>query len=877
MNSLPSWAEKLLRAICPDELYEQIEGDLIELYNYEERTIGKRKARLRLVLACFRFLRPGILLRNRIKMNSNPFYMFLSYLKIALRSFQRQRFYAGLNVVGLALGIAASLLIFKYVQYERSFDSFHKRAKDIYRIQYNLWQNGQLNFESAMAVPAVGPALKNNFAEVEEFTRLYPTSGTISYIDSMQGRVSFREDRMMWADSSLFNVFDFKIIKGESGSLKDPNTLLLSSSAATRYFGNSDPIGKVVTKGDKEHFKVIGVFEDVPENSHIKFDLLLSYETLKNYFDSYQTAWNWYDFYTYVLLKPGTDVGSLQSKWDSYLEIDRKQEWGETRQEFILRPLLDIHLNSNLLYEALPKEQRDGDSVHALSLIAVFIIVIAWINYINMATARSFKRANEVGVRKTIGALKKSLIMQFMVESTLLNLMAFLLALGLVYWMWHPFSLLTGWHIPIRSLSDGFFWKTTVLLFVAGTFFSGFYPAMVLSSFKPVAVLKSKVHHSAKGMFLRKSLVVIQFATSVFLVAGTVIAFTQMDFMKSKRLGIDIKNVLILKGPGSQDSTYTEKLKSFKTEMLRMSGVKSMSSTTNIPGDEIYWTGNLRRLSGTSENQIMVNHAAIDYDFVPAFGIQMIAGRNFSEEVSGDVGRVLVNRALAKALDFGNPASAVGEKIIVENKDTVEIAGVIEDYHQMSLKNAIAPMAFVLRETAVYYAVKLSDQRFSSNYDSIEKIWGQHFPDSPLSYFFLEDFYNQQYEREDRFSRVFSLFAAMALFITSLGMVGLASLMTAQRRKEVGVRKVLGASATQIATLFSREYVLLALAANLIGLPLAWLTMEKWLQGFAYHSAINPIIILASGLGVVFVAFASVAVQTIKTAAIEPAITLKYE
>lgn len=803
--------------------------------------------------------------------------MFLSYIRIAIRSFQRQKFYASLNVVGLSLGIAASMLIFQYVRYERSFDSFHERAKDIYRIQYNLWQNGQINFESAMAVPAVGPALKSNFPEVEEYTRLYPASGILSYIDSTQGHVSYREDRMMWADSSLFKVFDFRMIIGNAGSLKAPNTLLLSESTASRYFGDSNPIGKMVTKGENDHFEVAGVFKDVPENSHIKFDILLSYETLKNYYGGYQTSWGWYDFYTYALLKPGTDVEQLQSKWDSFLATDRKQDWGETRQEFILRPLLDIHLHSNLLYEALPKEQRDGDSVQALSIIAVFIVIIAWINYINMATARSFKRANEVGVRKTIGALRQSLIWQFMVESTLLNLMAFLLAIGIVYMSWQSFSLLTGWHIPLSVLYEGYFWKINALFFGAGIFFSGFYPAIVLSSFKPIAVLKSKVHHSTKGMLLRRSLVVIQFATSVFLVAGTVIAFTQMDFMKSKRLGIDLKNTLILKGPGLKDSTYTERLRSFKTDVLRINGIKNLTSTTNIPGDEIYWTGNLRRLTGTFENQIMVSHVAIDYDFIPVFNVQLIAGRNFSDEIKTDADRVIVNRALARALEFNNVQSAVGEKIIVEDRDTVEIAGVIEDYHQLSLKNPIAPMAFVLRETASYYAIKLSGKNFSSVQNSIEKLWKQHFPDSPLSYFFLEDFYNQQYEREDRFNSVFILFAVMAIFITCLGMVGLASLMTSQRSKEVGVRKVLGASAIQIAALFSKEYVLLALSANMIGLPLVWFVMEKWLQGFAYHSAINPILILISGTGVVLVAFASVAVQTIRVALIEPAITLKYE
>ncbi|SHG80246.1 putative ABC transport system permease protein [Chryseolinea serpens] len=804
--------------------------------------------------------------------------MIASYIRVAFRNFRSQKAFTSLNVAGLSLGLTASLLIFQYVKYERSFDAFHSRAKDIYRIQYNSWKNGRLDFESAVAVPAVGPALKNNFPEVEAFTRLYPVGGLMTYHSPTRGTISFQEEKVPYADPALFKVFDFRLIRGdEKTALQGPRKIVLSEQAARKYFGDEDPLGKTITYAGEENFEVTGIMANVPENSHIRFDLLLSYQTLKeHYSDHYQTSWGWYDFYTYVLLKPGTDVKALQAKWDSYLLSERKVDWGEGKQEFILRPLTDIHLYSNLLYEANPNDQRDGDSIQALETIAFFILIIAGINYINLTTARSFSRANEVGVRKVIGALRSQLIIQFYVESFLLNLVALVLAMALVVFCWPAFSKLSGWQIPMDFLSRTDFWIQVLGVVVGGVILSGFYPALVMSSFKPIAVLKGKSVKSPGGNLLRKALVVFQFATSVFLICGAVLVYRQLEYMKSSKLGISIDNTIVLKGPGNVDSLYQQHLEVFGNEVTQIPGVKSFTSSTNIPGVEIYWTGGIKRFAEGPADFTMVSHVAIDYDFIAAFGVKIIAGRNFSKDYPGDEKRLLVNRKLTETLQFKNPADAVGEKVSQQG-DTLEIVGVVEDYHQMSLKSELLPMAFMLRPAARFYAIKVESMDAPRILTAIENPWKTSFPETPLDYFFLDQFYNRQYDKDNRFGKVFTLFTGLAIFIASLGLLGLASHVTTARAKEIGIRKVLGSSIAGIVVLLLQGFMIPVVIACLLAWPLSWWATEIWLQSFPYRVSTSPMMFIISGASITVIAFLCVFYQTLKAALLSPAKMLKYE
>ena len=806
--------------------------------------------------------------------------MIKNYLKSAVRNFLRHKTFTLLNVIGLSLGIAASLLILQYVKYERSFDKFHTRAQDIYRIQYNGYQSGKLRFECAAAVPAVGPALKNNFPEVKQFTRLYPVSGVVSYESPDRGLISFREERMQITDPAIFEVFDFKLVNGNpADALTGPNKAVISKKAARKYFAEIDPIGKTIAWGANHKYEVTGIFDDIPDNSHIKFDILFSYQTLNNETkNESETNWGWYDFNTYVLLQPGTDVKDLQSRWDNYLEKTRGEDWKKTsrKQEFILQPMLGIHLYANLLQESQPEEKGDGDSVYALSIIALFILIIAWVNYINLATAKSFDRANEVGVRKVMGAQKGQLIYQFLSESFLVNLFAALIAIAIVRLAWPAFSTLSGRDIPLGFIQQTDFWVLVGILFFVGAMLSGFYPAIILSSFKPVAVLKGKSMRASQGGGLRKSLVVFQFVASVVLISGSIIVYQQLDFMKNQSLGVDINKTLVLKGPGIIDSLYQQNLESFKTEVLRISGVKSMTASTNVPGDEIFWASGIKRLVGGPENAISGYAVGIDYDYVPSFDLKIIAGRNFDLQHTNERGSVILNRSMAEVLDYKDPQLAIGEKIR-HGGDTLEVVGILEDYHQMSLKTMVTPLVFRFIPADSFFAFKIETADSKLLLAQIEEPWKTFFPGNPIDYFFLDQFFNRQYESDQQFGRVFSLFTALAIFIACLGLFGLASFMTIQRTKEIGIRKVLGSTSSNIVLLLSKGFIQLVLIANLIAWPLAWWIMNSWLESFPYRIDINPFLFVLAGSGVVVIAFISVGFQTFKAASVNPAQTLKYE
>ena len=807
--------------------------------------------------------------------------MIKNYLTIALRSFLKHKSFTALNVIGLSLGMVASLLILQYVKYERSYDAFNSKSADIYRVNYAQWQNGKLRFDCAAAVPAVGPALKNNFPEVKRFTRLYPVSGVVSYNSPGRGVISFREEKMQIADSSVFEVFDVNLLKGDKiQSLAGPNKVMLSERAVKRYFADEDPMGKTISWDGTRNFEVTGVFADLPQNSHIKYDFLFSYATLnRETQNASETAWGWYDFNTYVLLEPGTDYKALQNKFDAWLAKDRAEDWKRYsgKQDFWLQPLLDIHLGAVLLQESQPDERGDRDSVYALSAIALFILIIAWVNYINLATAKSFERANEVGVRKVMGAQKQQLMNQFLSEAFLVNLFAAVISVVAVWLLWPVFSGLSGRAIPLNYLGQSDFWLLVGGLFLAGAVLAGFYPAIVLSGFKPVSVLKGKVMASTQGNFLRKGLVVFQFVASVVLISGSVIVYQQLKFMRNQDLGVDINRTLVLKGPGVVvDSLFKGQMESLKGDAMRIAGVKSVTGASNVPGDEIFWANGIRKLAAPDGSNISGYIVGMDEDYVEAFGLDVIEGRNFDATSVGNK-HVILNRAMVSALDFKDPKSAIGEKVR-QGLDTLEIIGVLENYHQMSLKEQVTPLVYRYTPTfASFISFKVEANNYQQVLSSLQQVWNARFPGNPMDYFFLDQFFNRQYDGDKRFGQIFSMFTALAIFVACLGLFGLASFMTIQRTKEIGIRKALGSTSSEVVLLLSKGFIVLVLIANMIAWPLAYFIMSRWLQNFPYRISINPILFVAAGLTVVVIAFLSVGFQTLKAAQINPARTLRSE
>jgi putative ABC transport system permease protein len=803
--------------------------------------------------------------------------MIKNYLITSFRNLWRVKFFSIINILGLATGMAGCLLILQYVSFEFSYDKFHKNHEDIYRIQYNSYKKGECLFRCAAAVPAVGPAMKANFPEVMEYARAFPISGTISYKDK-----SFRESKMQIATPSFIQMLTFPLLLGDQDkALSEVNTVVITEEIARKYFGDEDPLGKTLTWNGEHNFAVTGVLKNVPDNSHIKFGLLFSYRTLNEFSDQQsETAWGWYDFNTYIQLAPGTDPLTFQNKFQAWLENEKREEWESrnSRSEFILQPIADIHLYSDLLQESEPQENGDGDSVYLLLIIAFFILFIAWVNFINLTTSRSIERAKEVGVRKVVGASKSQLVYQFVFESFLINIISAFFAFLLVALILPHFNQLMDSQLSLSLLAEGNFWLTLLILFFLGAILSGVYPAFVMTSYKPAMVLKGKFSTNKSGTFLRKALVVFQFTASIFLITGTLTVYEQLIFMKNHELGFNLNRTIVLRAPGITDSLYATKHNTFKNELLNLSQVKSYSAATNIPGDEIYWANGIRKVEDTKDQSKVIYLIGMDENYIPTFDLEIIAGRNFSEKVSTDDSAVIINQNALAYLGFKDADEAVNRKVRLSGKNRT-IVGVINNYNQLSLKTATIPLVFLHQpvNNNRFLSVKINSSNPQESIEQLRVKWDGFFPGNPFDYFILDEFYNKQYKNDEITGNAAGIFAILAIIIASLGLFALASLNMLQKTKEIGIRKVLGAKVLSISILLSKEYIILILISNIVAAPISYFLLDKWLENFAYRIHVGWESFVLSAFIISLVAFLAIVFKLIKTTKVNPIDTLKYE
>ncbi len=813
--------------------------------------------------------------------------MFTNYLYIAFRNIFKRKGYSLLNIAGLTLGMSCCLLIFHYVSYERSFDKFEKSPGQIVRVRFDSYQKGVLAFKSATSFPAIGPAMKKDFPEVQKFCRLIDDNLLLSY--EKQNK-KFTENKGYYADPAAIEMFNLQFREGNPQSaLKGPDKIILSASTARKYFGNENALGKTLINrnGDRpELFEVTGVFRDFPENSHLILNYMVSYQTLAKELkeggdstNASETAWGWYDYYVYVQLNPGVDYKIVEAKMPAFTDkyINQK-EWNKKnneRTELHLIPLEDIHLYSNYNQEA--EVNGNGSAIAFLFLIAIFIICIAWINYINLATARSVERAREVGVRKVLGALRGMLVRQFLVESFLLNCISLLFSLFIFFVLLHPFDIFTGRsHFTGVTLTNTY-WFLFSGLFIIGTLVSGLYPAFVLSGFKPGIVLKGSFKNSSSGLLLRKSLIIIQFTTSVILIAGTIIVYEQLSFMRNQPIGANVQQTLVLKGPQTLvDSLYQSTYQPFKSSVLQIPGVRNIAASTSVMGDEIYWTNSSRRL-GSDQPALTLYNLGIDNDFIPSYGIQMAAGRNFSQTFATDRKAVILNNKAALLLGFRTPAEAVNQRI-VRGRDTLTIVGVTADFHHLGLQKNIDPMILIPRPNASrYYSLKMNGANIEQTITSLQRTWSRYFPQDPFEYFFLDESFGEQYKADILFGSVFGIFAFIAILIACFGLLGLSAYNVLQRTKEIGIRKVMGATVNSILILLSRDFLKLILFALVFAIPLGWFIMSKWLQDYAFRINIGWWIFAIAGLSALTIAVITICIQTMKAATTNPVDSLRSE
>ncbi|MDJ1499552.1 ABC transporter permease [Xanthocytophaga agilis] len=804
--------------------------------------------------------------------------MIKNYITIAIRNLSRHKAFSFINVIGLSIGIAACLLILQYVDFELSYDNFHTKGDRIYRIKQDRYNEGKLSTEWAAGAFAAANSFKDAFTEIEDYVKLVRTGTKIVNRD---GNI-IKIERVYFASKSFFTLFSYPLLSGNAKTaLQEPNTAVISESLAQKLFGTTNPMGKDLRLNQDRLFKITGVFKDLPDNTHLKADMLLSYETFINQIkpNTPETAWQWDGCLSYLLLKPGTDPKALEKKFpgvvDKLAGEDHKKY--NSAAIYLLQPLKDIHLYSHYMMEA--EANGDGTTVYLLLGIAFFIVVIAWVNYINLATARAINRAKEVGVRKSVGSQRSQLVTQFLFESALLNGLAVILALGLVVLVLPLFNALSGQHLSISLLISGTFWLSLLILLVVGTFFSGLYPAFVLSAFKPVAVLKGRMVTTRQGIALRKGLVVFQFAASLFLLVGTATVFRQIQFMREQKLGMNIDQTLVINPPIiGTDSTYMRKLEAFKNELLRQSTIKSITASTTIPGQPVDWNAGGIKLHGADEKQgKQYRVIGVDYDYLKTYDLKIVAGRNFAKDFGTDPKAVMLNKMGIQQLGFTDPKQAIGNQIDFWG-EVYTIVGIVDNFHQQSLRETYEPLVIrLIPDVRGYFSIKLEANQINASIASIQSSWKQFFPGNPFEYFFLNEHFNEQYKADQRFGQVFGFFTSLAILVACLGLFGLAMFTTVQRTKEIGIRKVLGASIPEILQLLYKEFAILILIAFVVSVPFIWYTTNRWLETYAFRTDLSWWIVVGAGVTTLLIALLTVSFQAIKAALANPVTSLRTE
>ncbi len=803
--------------------------------------------------------------------------MFQNYFRVAIRNLLKSRFFTLLNIIGLSVGIVSCLLIFHYIHYETSFDKFHDDYEQIYRLRYERTADEGTIVQFASCCPPGAPFVKEKFPQIEKIGRLYRHKAVMSFEQK-----KFTEEFMFFAEPELLDVFTFSLVDGTFDSaLVKPGTALIASSVAKKYFGDEPATGKMFQVDKDNSYIITGVYKDFPENSHIQCDVLLAYKdliTLKG--QELQEAWGYTGFFTYLRLTKGTDVQELQSQILNSVENEFK-EWIEKYGVHVylqLQPLADIHLKSHYLQEF--KVNGSQDTVRILSVIAVFIVLMAWINYINLSTAMAMSRAKEVGIRKVVGASRRHLGTQFLLETVIVNALSVLIALVLIVLVLPQFYHFTGMPDMYSLLDRVWFWAGIAILFVAGVVFSGSYPVFLLTSFKPQKVLKVKNSAGFRGMGLRKVLLLTQFIIALLLITGTFAIYNQIRFMRKQDLGFAMNQTLVFKVPRVvAEEGKEEKFEAFKTEAKRLSGVTDACFVTEVPGRQFFWdNGGIRKKGSDQTHNRNYMITGVDFNFIEMFDLEIVAGRSFSREFSSDKGALMLNEKAVEWMGFESAEEAVGSEVSYWEK-IYPIIGVVKNYHQQTVKDDFEPQIFRYYPTAYFgvFALNLDGKSIPQSMKQVQELWAQFFPGNPFDFYFLDEYYDQQYKADQMFGQVIGLFSVLAVLVTCLGILGLSAYSAVQRTKEVGIRKVLGANVPGIVLMFAKDFLLLLGIAFIVALPAGIYGIRLWLNDFVQKMDLNVLLFLLPLIVVWIITLLTVTTQAFRAAQTNPVDTLRYE
>jgi len=800
--------------------------------------------------------------------------MIRNYIKTAFRSLMKNKGFTILNVLGLSVGLATCLLIVFYVVDECSYDRYNVNANRIYRITENARLNGNEGSYAGTEKPLMD-ALKV-FPQIEKMARIFPKDDlfiTKPKFSVRKGNNNIPETNVAFAESNLFDVFTLPMIDGNPAtSLTEPHSAVITEGTARKYFNRTNVVGQTLTINDTSFYKITGVIKNIPAQSHFNYDFLLSYSSIP---ESHAGGWGYSGVHNYLLLKPGTDVKGLE---DQILKVELKNSYspstwktGTNYLKIILTPLLDIHLRSTSQYEL--SEGGNIQYVYIFSLIAIFILLIACVNFMNLSTARSANRAKEVGVRKVLGSARKYLIAQFLTESILVTLVSTIIAVGLAYLALPLFNQMAAKHLTFTMHSLSWLLPSLVVVVLVIGFLAGSYPAFFLSSFQPIEVLKGKISTGLKAGFLRSFLVVFQFSISIFLIIGTLVIYNQLNYIHTKSLGYNRSQMLVIKNV----NVLGKQAKIFKQEVKQMPGVMSATMSTYLPtSEERNTTGLFPALPIDIKQDVLTDFWPVDEDYINTLSLKLISGRNFSNQLASDSSAAIVNEAFVRKFGQKDPLN----KIFYRDTYGIQkyhIIGVIKDFHYSSLRDEIKPLAFYFDEDRGSITARVNTAKLPLLMAKLQDRWKDLSPNNSFTYSFMDQDFDAAYRSEQRIGTIFISFTSLAIAIACLGLFGLAAYAAEQRNKEIGIRKVLGASVSTIVSMLSMDFIKLVIISILIASPVAWWAMNKWLQGFAYRVNIQWWILASAGLIAILIAFVTISFQSIRAAIANPVDSLRSE
>lgn len=872
----PRWADRFLEWFCRPDLLEEIQGDVYELFDQRLEEKGAGAARRAFIWDVLRSFRLSTIRKFTIQFSPD---MYKSNFKIAWRNMAKHRMYSSIKIGGFAISIAACLLISLFILDELNYDQFYPQTNRIYRVVGEMTE-GEFRGKS-LAFPApFAKALKDEFPEIEKAGRLNASelfTGGGNPIRRLNVKENTYEEGFAYVDQEWLDLLQLPWVYGEAGSaLEEPNTIVISKRKADLYFPNENPIGKtiIINDDEKKPLKIGGVIKDFPSNSHLSFDFLITLKGVE-FFPYEQSSWQNSNYDTYVLLRPHTNVAQLEKKmleviFDKYVGTNLgAAELAQAKRSarLILQPISSIHLHSA---DIEGEQQGDIRFVWLFGAIAGFILLIAGINFVNLSTARSANRAKEVGLRKTVGSTREYLIGQFLSESLLFSAFSFLLGLILAWVLLPYFNQLAGKNLHLPWLSPWFLPIILLSTLLVGVL-AGIYPAFYLSSFKPIQVLKGKISKGSKSSNLQSALVVFQFTTSIVMIIGTLVVTRQMSFILNKKLGFEKDQVVILQGA----QTLGEKISTLKTQLQKLPDVQTVTVSDYLPIHGAKRNGNeMWDLQKEKDgNSFGVQVWQVDGDYLKTMGMKLVQGRNFSEGMRSDSQAVVINQALAKKLNVADPLS----RTITNGWQKLKVIGVVEDFHFESMRENIEPLCMMLGNSPNMLAIKINSENVQKVMQGISATWKEIAPNQPIRYTFLDDSFAQMYDDVKRVGRICSTFAILAIIVACLGLFALSTYLAEQRSKEIGIRKVLGASVSSILGMLIQSFLKLVLIALVIAAPVAWYLMQEWLKDFAYQYKIRWDVFVLAGIVVGALAVLTIGFQALRSALSNPLEALQRE